>query len=147
MLLDAAFRPKPRRANASHSSFWLAPPNRIWSAASIALRASTIDGAGVISRYESNSSWIQRRLPGQRSTATWPLAHCSCSAWSLSGDWPLYFAASALRTSKFVAVQISPSACDPRAGHVVAESDRLSGSISGSTPGVGNAPVRGKLPA
>ena len=107
--------PSPRRANASHSSAWFAPPNRSVSAASIELRASTIDGAVGSSRYESNSSWIQRRLPGQRSTGTSPRAHCSCSAWSPSGYCASYFAASALRMSKFVAVQISPSAwtCGP----------------------------------
>ena len=101
-----ANRPRPRRANAAHSSVWFAPPNRAWSAARIALRASTIDGFVGMSRNASNSSWIQRRLPGHCVTGRAPAAHWACRPRSLSGNWALYFAASALRSSKLIATQI-----------------------------------------
>ena len=45
--------PKPRVANAYQSSSWLAPPNRAMSAARIAFRASSIDGATGISTIAS----------------------------------------------------------------------------------------------
>ncbi len=45
-----AFRPNPRQANASQSSFWFAPSKRIRSAARYASRASSIEGAVGISR-------------------------------------------------------------------------------------------------
>ena len=109
-LVCDAKRARPRRANAAQISGWSAPPKRAWSAARIALRASTIDGAVGMSRNESNASWIQRRLPGHWVTGTWPSAHCFCSAASDSGNCRLYFAASALRSSKLMATQISPSA-------------------------------------
>ena len=62
-----AFTPIPRRANASQSSAWFAPPKRIMSAARYASRASSMDGAVGMSTIASKTSWIQRRLPGQRS--------------------------------------------------------------------------------
>src|SRR5262245_47716589 len=64
--LLAAPAPRPRLANAFHRMSWLAPPKRIMSAASIALRDWTmLIGLNVISGYESNISCAQRRLPGQ----------------------------------------------------------------------------------
>ena len=58
--------PMPPRANPSQSSFWFAPPKRARSAASIMLRSSSIDGPIGASSIASNTSWIQRRLPGHR---------------------------------------------------------------------------------
>ena len=105
-----ANRPRPRRANAAHSSFWFAPPKRAWSAARIALRASTIVGFVGMSRNASNRSWIQRRLPGHCVTGSVAGRALRLQLRSLSGNWALYFAASALRSSKLIATQISPSA-------------------------------------
>ena len=59
-----ALLPMPRRANASQSAAWLAPPKRIRSAASIASRASSMLVAPCWSRKASKTSCSQRRLPG-----------------------------------------------------------------------------------
>ena len=57
------------------------PLKRSWSAASIALRASTMLTAPVgISSHASNISCTQRRLPGHAVTGWSPRAHAVCSA-------------------------------------------------------------------
>ena len=101
--------PNPRCANPFQSSFWFAPPYRIMSAASIELRASTIVGATGSSSIESNTSWIQRRLPGQFCEGSSPAAHCACRSASPAGKAPLYLSISAWRTVLLIATQISPS--------------------------------------
>jgi hypothetical protein len=78
---DDAPWPSPRCANAFHRMSWLTPLERIWSAASIALRASTMLTCPVgISSQASYMSWIQRRLPGHAVTGSSPRAHDTCSA-------------------------------------------------------------------
>ena len=100
--------PMPEAANAFQMMSWLAPPNRTRSAASMLSRMSSIDTAlADWSRNESNISWIQRRLPGQACTSVRPSAQDSCSD---GVPWP-YRLTKAWRTRKFVADQISPSAC------------------------------------
>ena len=116
-----ANRPRPRRANAARSSAWFAPPNRAGRprGSRCARRPSTASSAS--SRNESNSSWIQRRLPGH-----WVDRHLAVRALLLQRrvrrrELALYFAASALRSSKLIATQISPSAWTSGPGHVVAD--------------------------
>ena len=110
-----AFRPKPCRANSSHSSFWFAPPNRIRSAASWASRAWSMDGFVGMSSIASKRSWTQRRLPGQFCGGSSPSAHAICRSVSSGGNLPSYFALSAFLMSKLTLLQISPSAwtCGP----------------------------------
>src|SRR4051794_27595835 len=110
-----ALLPMPRRAKASHSVAWLAPPNRIRSAASIASRASSMLVAPCCSRKASKTSCSQRRLPGHWVAARGVLvavawAQLRLSALLVVGYDALYFATRALRTSHIVPFQISPSA-------------------------------------
>ena|SRR5262245_6536567 len=100
--------PRPRLANAFHRRSWFAPPKRIMSAASMALRDWTmLTGLNVISGNESNISWAQRRLPGQDVTGVAPFAQDFCSA----GVPAPYRAINADLMSKLVALQTSPDAC------------------------------------
>ena len=110
-----AFLPNPCRANSSQSSFWFAPPKRSRSAARIASRAWSIDGFVGISRYESKTSWIQRRLPGQLCGGSSPFAQAYWRSASSAGKRWSYLAASACRMAKLALLQISPSAwtCGP----------------------------------
>ena len=64
-----------------------------------------------ISRNESNTSWTQRRLPGQDVTGVAPFAQDFCSA----GVPAPYRSIIADRMSKFVALHTSPEAwtCSP----------------------------------
>jgi hypothetical protein len=106
-----AFLPSPCRANSSQSSSWFAPPKRMRSAASWASRACSIDGFVGMSRYESKTSWIQRRLPGQLCGGSSPLAQAYWRSASSAGKRCSYLSISACLMAKFVLLQISPSAC------------------------------------
>ena len=107
----AAPSPRPRLANAFHMMSWLAPPKRMRSAASMASRASTmLTWLTAIRRNESNTSCIQRRLPGQSVTCRAPVAHSRCTR-ALASPYRFRKAA---RTSKLVALQTSPEACTCR---------------------------------
>ena len=104
-----ASAPMPLRAKASHISFWLAPPKRIWSAASIASRASSMLVAPCWSRKESNISCTQRRLPGHWSAGSGELVAVPCAqrSWSdlsLDGKAPFHLSTRAWRTSHWVRV-------------------------------------------
>ena len=104
----AAPSPRPRLANAFQSRSWLAPPKRIRSAASIASRASTmLTWLTDISRNESKTSWIQRRLPGQAVTSRAPVAH----AFWIAGVPLPQRRIMAARMSVLVALHTSPEAC------------------------------------
>ena len=105
----------PLRANACHSTCWFAPPKRIWSAASIASRASSMLVAPCWSRKASNISCTQRRLPGHWSAGSGelvavPLAQRCWRALSSYGNEAFHLSTSACRTSHIVPFQISPSA-------------------------------------
>jgi hypothetical protein len=84
-LVTEALTPMPPCAYPSHISFWFAPPNRIRSADSAASRAWSMVGFTGISSIASNTSCIQRRLPGHRCAGVMPSAHSVWSSWSSAG--------------------------------------------------------------
>ena len=104
-----AFWPRPRCAKARQISTWFAPPYRITSAASIELRASIMVGAVGSISIASNTSWIQRRLPGQFWEGSSPAAHWAWRPASPAGKSWLYLSIRPCLTELLIATQISPS--------------------------------------
>ena len=111
----------PLRAKPSQSSFWFAPPKRIRSAARYASRAWSIDGSVGISSNASNTSWTQRRLPGQVCGGSSPVGAALLQVLVVEREVVVVLVdQQPARMRKFVALQISPSAWTSRAGDVVA---------------------------